>query len=58
MEAPNDFNEWINKIAKDNIGYELEDPAVIIEELGYWIQLEYPSGRKEWEFIFYAETLN
>ena len=35
MEAPNDFNEWINKIANSN-SYPLEAPAVIIEDIGYW----------------------
>ena len=52
------FDKWINKLA-DNNGYiELADNTEIVEEIGYWIQLEYPSGRQQWEFIFYAEILN
>jgi hypothetical protein len=48
------FEDWINKS-----GYiELADNTEIIEEIGYWIQFVYPSGRKQWEFIFHEEIKN
>jgi hypothetical protein len=57
MEQDHSFNEWINRLA-DNNRYELEDNTVIIENAGYWIEFIYPSGKKQWEFIFYPEILN
>jgi hypothetical protein len=43
----------------DKNGYiELADNTEIIEEIGYWIQFVYPSGRKQWEFIFHEEIQN
>jgi hypothetical protein len=55
MEQDHSFNEWINRLPNN---YELEDNTVVIEEVGYWIEFIYPSGKKQWEFIFYPEILN
>ena len=52
------YEEWINQIANQNGNtIYLADNTEVIDEIGYWIEFIYPSGRK-WEFIFYNEILN
>jgi hypothetical protein len=52
------FEDWFNRMADKNGYIELADNTEIIEEIGYWIQFVYPSGRKQWEFIFHEEIQN
>ena len=52
------FNDWINKLADSNGYIELADNTEVIDDIGYWIEFIYPSGKKQWEFIFYNEILN
>ena len=51
------FNNWINQIANNNGYIELSDNTEIIEEIGYWVNFQYPD-REEWHFIFHHEIQN
>jgi len=54
----NSFNDWINQIANKNGYIELADNTEVIEDIGFWVRFEYPSGEKSWEFIFHEEIQN
>ena len=50
------FEDWINKDNSKEC-YRLLESAVTLEDVGYWVQFEYDSGRKQNEFIFYNKEI-
>ena len=52
------YEEWINQIANQNGNtIYLADNTEIIEEIGYWVNFQYPD-REDWHFIFHHEIQN